>query len=52
VTRTAVHHAIAVPNGGRLLQVEERFPARGGEIVGTAVSDDRRVLFVRKLSVC
>lgn len=38
-TRTVVRRVISGPDGGRLLEVEQRFPAGGGEIVDTAVAD-------------
>ena len=38
-TRTVVRHVIQGAGGARLLEVEQRFPARGGEIVDTAISD-------------
>ena len=38
-TRTVVRQVIQAAGGTRLLEVEQRFPAGGGEIVDTAVSD-------------
>ena len=38
-TRTVVRQVVRAPRHGRLLQVEQRFPGGGGEIVDTAVSD-------------
>jgi hypothetical protein len=38
-TRTVVQRVIARPDGARFLEVEQRFPANGGEIVDTAVAE-------------
>lgn len=38
-TRTVVSRVVDAPDRGRLLEVEQRFPAGGGEIVDTAVAD-------------
>lgn len=38
-TRTAVLRVIDGPGGGQLLQVEQRFPGGGGEIVDTALAE-------------
>jgi hypothetical protein len=38
-TRTVVMHALFPANGAHLLEVEQRFPAGGGEIVDTAVDE-------------
>lgn len=38
-TRTVVRWAVDGPDGSRLLEVEQRFPGGGGEIVDTAVAD-------------
>lgn len=38
-TRTVVLRVVAGPDGTRLLEVEQRFPGGGGEIVDTAVAD-------------
>lgn len=40
-TRTVVIRVLAGEGGARLLEVEQRFPAGGGEIVDTAVGDLR-----------
>lgn len=40
-TRTVVRRIVAGPGGGRLLEVEQRFPGGGGEIVDTALADLR-----------
>jgi hypothetical protein len=40
-TRTVVLRATSGPGGARLLEVEQRFPGGGGEIVDTAVADLR-----------
>ena len=38
-TRTVVMRAVLPPTGAHLLEVEQRFPAGGGEIVDTAVDE-------------
>jgi hypothetical protein len=38
-TRTVVSRVVEAPDRRRLLEVEQRFPAGGGEIVDTAVAD-------------
>jgi hypothetical protein len=38
-TRTVVSRAVAGPDRSRLLEIEQRFPAGGGEIVDTAVAE-------------
>lgn len=38
-TRTVVYRAVRGANGERLLEVEQRFPGGGGEIVDTAIAD-------------
>ena len=38
-TRTVVLHALFPSSGAHLLQVEQRFPAGGGEIVDTAIDE-------------
>ena len=38
-TRTVVRQVIPGPDGTRLLEVEQRFPAGGGEIVDTAIAE-------------
>lgn len=38
-TRTVVRRVVAGPGGASLLEVEQRFPGGGGEIVDTAVAD-------------
>jgi hypothetical protein len=40
-TRTVVRRVVAGPGGTRLLEVEQRFPGGGGEIVDTALADLR-----------
>lgn len=40
-TRTVVRRIAAGPGGSRLLEVEQRFPGGGGEIVDTALADLR-----------
>jgi hypothetical protein len=40
-TRTVVRRVVAGPDGARLLEVEQRFPGGGGEIVDTALADLR-----------
>jgi hypothetical protein len=40
-TRTVVRRVIEQPGGVRLLEVEQRFPGGGGEIVDTALADLR-----------
>ncbi len=38
-TRTVVRRVVTGPRGARVLEVEQRFPGGGGEIVDTAVAD-------------
>jgi len=38
-TRTVVSHIVVAPNGERLLEVVQRFPGGGGEIIDTAIAD-------------
>ena len=38
-TRTVVMHALFPASGAHLLEVEQRFPAGGGEIVDTAIDE-------------
>jgi hypothetical protein len=40
-TRTVVRRVLQEPGGARLLEVEQRFPGGGGEIVDTALADLR-----------
>ena len=40
-TRTVVRRVLEQPGGARLLEVEQRFPGGGGEIVDTALADLR-----------
>jgi hypothetical protein len=40
-TRTVVSRVVHGPDGARLLEVEQRFPAGGGEIVDTAIAELR-----------
>ena len=49
-TRVVVRQVVEGPGGTRLLEVEQRFPAGGGEIVDTAVAELRTMRAVSHIA--